>query len=62
MPEPINAASPEHVRNPRACIEFCLRELGDHLVVAAPLGLGKPNHLMNAFYLYACENPDVNAS
>ncbi len=59
MPESINAASPEHVRNPRACVEFCLRELGDHLVVAAPLGLGKPNHLVNAFYLYASENPDI---
>ncbi|MCP5424104.1 MAG: hypothetical protein H6970_03420 [Gammaproteobacteria bacterium] len=36
-----------------------LAKLGNTLVIAIPLGLGKPNHLVNAFYRRACQNPSV---
>ena len=41
------------------CIEFVHQRLGNHWVLGAPLGLGKPNHLVNAFYQYAKDNPSV---
>jgi len=31
-------------------VDRALDAVGRHLVLAAPLGLGKPNHLLNAFY------------
>jgi acyl-CoA hydrolase len=33
-----------------AAVERILERGGDHVAVAAPLGLGKPNHLLNALY------------
>ncbi len=33
-----------------ACVEAALERLGTHLVMGLPLGLGKPNPLVNAFY------------
>ncbi|MEM9256607.1 MAG: acetyl-CoA hydrolase/transferase C-terminal domain-containing protein [Pseudomonadota bacterium] len=36
--------------NVEECVERTLSEVGPHLIMAAPLGLGKPVQLMNAFY------------
>jgi acyl-CoA hydrolase len=33
-----------------AIVDHLLAEAGSHLAIAAPLGLGKPNHLINAIY------------
>jgi acyl-CoA hydrolase len=33
-----------------ACVEQALERIGPHLVMGLPLGLGKPNPLVNAFY------------
>lgn len=33
-----------------ACVERILEHAGSHVVLAAPLGLGKPNRLINALY------------
>ena len=33
-----------------AVVDHILAEAADHLAIAAPLGLGKPNHLLNAIY------------
>lgn len=41
------------------CIAFVRQRLGEHWVVGAPLGLGKPNHLLNALYQAACDDPRI---
>ncbi len=53
------APAPTVVTDPQACVEYCLRELGQTLVVGAPLALGKPNHLLNAFYRHARQDPET---
>ena len=42
-----------------ACVDFALERLGNELNIATPLGLGKPNQLLNAFYRRAATNPDI---
>ena len=53
------ARPPRTLRDPWECIDYCLQKLGRHIVVGAPLGLGKPNHLLNEFYARACAEPDL---
>lgn len=52
-------AGPPRVRDTQACVDFALRELGPHLVLGVPLALGKPNHLVNAFYRHARQHPEL---
>jgi acyl-CoA hydrolase len=40
-------------------IDQCLERLGKHLVIGLPLGLGKPNRLINAFYQRACRDRSI---
>ncbi len=42
-----------------ACVERTLERLGRHLVMGLPLGLGKPNPLVNAFYRRAKRDADI---
>ncbi len=39
------------------CVERILESCGDHVVLAIPLGLGKPNHLVNALYRRIAAEP-----
>lgn len=41
------------------CVDFVSQRLGRHWVMGAPLGLGKPNHLINALYLAARADPAI---
>lgn len=41
------------------CVEHALAEVGTQIVMGAPLGLGKPNQLVNAFFRRAAEDPKV---
>ena len=41
------------------CVDQTLDRLGKHLVIGAPLGLGKPVQLLNAFYRRAASDPDI---
>ncbi|WP_157976375.1 acetyl-CoA hydrolase/transferase C-terminal domain-containing protein [Parahaliea mediterranea] len=41
-------------------MDRALERVGPHLVVAVPLGLGKPVQLVNAFYRRAAANPDIS--
>ncbi len=41
------------------CVDELLLRVGKHLVVAAPLGLGKPNALLNALYQRALADPEI---
>jgi len=40
-------------------VAFVQQRLGQHWVIGAPLGLGKPNHLINALYRAAKANPSI---
>jgi len=40
----------KHIENIEECVERILESCGKHVVLAIPLGLGKPNHLVNALY------------
>ena len=39
------------------CVERILESCGNHVVLAIPLGLGKPNHLVNALYRRIAAEP-----
>ena len=51
--------SPRVTNSLAECIAFVRERVGDHWVVGAPLGLGKPNHLVNALYRAAREDPSI---
>jgi acyl-CoA hydrolase len=41
------------------CVAFVRERLGNHWIVGAPLGLGKPNHLVNALYRAARSDDSI---
>lgn len=41
------------------CVEFVREKIGNHWILAAPLGLGKPNHILNALYQAAKDDPAI---
>lgn len=41
------------------CVEAVVAAVGYELVIGSPLGIGKPNHLLNAFWTYAKQNQDI---
>ena len=42
------------------CVDKTLAAVGNHIVMAAPLGLGKPVQLINAFYRRVAANPALS--
>lgn len=52
--KPVKPASVEE------CVELIIKELGSTLVVGAPLGIGKPNHLLNALWRKAKQQPSLS--
>ncbi|KUM52605.1 acetyl-CoA hydrolase/transferase C-terminal domain-containing protein [Rheinheimera sp. EpRS3] len=40
-------------------VDQVLAQIGKHVVLGLPLGLGKPNRLINAFYHRACEDSSI---
>ncbi len=42
------------------CVDKAIATVGKKLVVAAPLGLGKPVQLLNAFYRRVADDPSLN--
>ncbi len=51
---------PVEFSNADACVAATLERIGNNLVLALPLGLGKPNQLINAFYRRAAADPAIN--
>jgi acyl-CoA hydrolase len=43
-----------------ACVEAILTRVGKRIVVGTPLGIGKPNHLINALYRRAAGDPSIH--
>lgn len=41
------------------CVDKTIERVGHNIVLGAPLGLGKPNLLINAFYRRAKANPEI---
>ncbi len=41
-------------------VETTLRRLGNRIVLATPLGIGKPNAVINEFYRRAARNPEIS--
>jgi acyl-CoA hydrolase len=59
MPTPGQLAAPRHLRDPEACVDAILERLGTRIVLATPLGIGKPNALLNALYRRAKANQRI---
>ena len=51
---------PLYVDKVEECVDRALAKLGNRIVMGTPLGLGKPNQLINAFYRRAVANPDIS--
>ncbi len=42
-----------------SCVDMAIDRVGKRIVLGAPLGLGKPTQLMNAFYQRAVADPEI---
>ncbi len=51
---------PVYFNDPDELAEFVIERMGMDINVGMVLGLGKPNHIANALFKKACENPAVN--
>src|SRR5579875_248332 len=50
---------PKQFSDPGAIAEDIVRDVGNHLVVGLPLGLGKANHIVNALYARAVADRSI---
>ncbi len=55
MPQP----SPSYFEDVERCVDEIIARVGQHIVIGIPLGIGKPNPLMNALYRRAKMNRDL---
>jgi hypothetical protein len=51
---------PKLFSDPEAIVDEIIRDAGKNLVVGLPLGLGKANHIVNALYARAADDPSIN--
>jgi acyl-CoA hydrolase len=51
---------PEILADVGNCVEAVLRRVGPRVVLALPLGIGKPNPLVNEFYRRALRDPQID--
>ena len=51
--------APKNFTSPEECVEAIIAKVGPRLVVGAPLGIGKPNHLVNALYRRVASDPKL---
>jgi acyl-CoA hydrolase len=50
----------QHVDDVGECVDMVLRRVGPQIVLALPLGIGKPNLLANEFYRRAARDPSLD--
>ena len=53
-------ADPRRYETARACVDATIERVGRRVVLGLPLALGKANHIANAFYARACEDPELD--
>jgi acyl-CoA hydrolase len=58
--EHATSCMPEILTDVGECVEAVLRRVGPRIVLAVPLGIGKPNPLVNEFYRRALRDPGVD--
>lgn len=51
--------TPRLLADPERLVDAIIERVGRHIVVGAPLGLGKPVHLLNALYHRAAADPSL---
>jgi len=51
---------PEILNDVGECVDAVLRRVGPRIVLAVPLGIGKPNPLVNEFYRRALRDPAID--
>jgi acyl-CoA hydrolase len=52
--------APRNFTNTDECVEAIIAKVGPRLVVGAPLGIGKPNYLLNALYRRVAADPKLH--
>src|SRR5579859_5924611 len=52
--------APKTFTSPEECVEAIIAKVGPRLVVGAPLGIGKPNPLVNALYRRVAADPKLS--
>ncbi|MGH8372695.1 MAG: acetyl-CoA hydrolase/transferase C-terminal domain-containing protein [Gammaproteobacteria bacterium] len=50
---------PNVLDNPEACVDAVIARVGKRIVIGTPLGIGKPNHLINAFFRRAHSDTSI---
>ena len=53
---------PLHTQESRDVIDFLHRKLGNNWHIGTPLGIGKPNPLINSIYKHVVQKPDIQMS
>ena len=53
-------SSPMNFTTAENCVDDVINVVGKDIVLGLPLGLGKPNQLVNAFYQKVKDNPDLS--
>src|SRR6266550_2072677 len=51
---------PTYYHDVETCVEETLSKVGRRIALGTPLGLGKPNHLVNEFFRRASEDSSIN--
>ncbi|MBP8925282.1 MAG: acetyl-CoA hydrolase [Pseudomonadales bacterium] len=52
--------APQQFHSVDDCVEAAIARVGKRIVLGAPIGIGKPNQLMNAFYRRAAADPSLS--
>jgi acyl-CoA hydrolase len=50
---------PNVLDSPEACVDAVIARVGKRIVIGTPLGIGKPNHLINAFFRRAYSDTSI---
>ena len=58
--EHATSCMPETFADVGHCVDAVLRRVGPRVVLALPLGIGKPNPLANEFYRRARRDPQID--